>query len=176
MTSNDASKLDNRASEREVELEIVSSSWLSLSESSGFDQMVESWARKVDMVGDRTLASPSDLFDQILARQLEPIERMLAESEVATFADPLREEVEARSVAAMALTPDGSVAAISPTGEGYFALKQGSHNTADWVDERSLADWNGLLRSQRDRGNAAYAILRTCPADGSEGLAEAQLL
>ena len=121
----------HRASKREVELEIVSNSWLSLNESAGFDQMVESWARKVDLVSERTPEAPSGIFDQILVRQLEPIERLLNNSEVTTYTDPLTELAEASPTPVMALSPDGTVAAVSTSGESHFGVNLGAYGGDD---------------------------------------------
>ncbi len=156
---------------REIELEIVSNSWLSLTSSSGYDAMLESWARKIDALeGNDTDRS---LVDQVMLRQFEPIDTLLGAQTEFRRADPLEREAQLNASPVMILSPDGTVAAAANGGEEFFGIALGRLASRDWLCEESEADFNALRRNLLRRGNAGFAILRVKGRDGRETLAEA---
>ena len=159
------------ASEREIELEIVSNSWLSLTSSGGFDAMMDSWARKIDRLGERPVES--ELVDKVVMRQFEPIDSLLAAQTEFRHADPLEREAQLTANPVMILSPDGTVAAAANGAEGFFRIALGRRAGREWLSEESEPDFEILRRSILGRGNAGYAILRVLDNEGRGVLAEA---
>ena len=157
--------------DREIELEIVSNSWLSLTSSSGYDAMLESWARKIDAMADRW--GTGSLVDQIVLRQFEPINTLLSAHTEFRHADPLEREAELTASPVMILSPDGTVAAAANGAEGFFGIALGRLAGRNWLCEESEADFDALRRTLLRRGNAGFAILRVKGRDDRETLAEA---
>lgn len=158
-------------SQREIELEILSNSWLSLTSSSGFDAMMESWARKINGVGKGT--GEAQLVDQVVLRQLEPIDAMLSSYTEFHHADPLERETRLTASPVMILTPDGTVAAAANGAEDFFRIALGRRAGRAWLDEESEADFDALRRGILGRGNAGFAILRVVDPNRRDTLAEA---
>ena len=157
--------------EREIELEIVSNSWLSLTSSSGYDAMLESWARKIDAFEASSPGQP--LVDQVVLRQFEPINTLLGAHTEFRHADPLDREARLTASPVMILSPDGTVATAANGAEDFFGIALGRLAGRDWLCEESEADFDALRRNLLRRGNAGFAILRVRARDGRETLAEA---
>jgi DNA-binding CsgD family transcriptional regulator/pimeloyl-ACP methyl ester carboxylesterase len=170
---NDAATQDHafEVSSREIELEILSNSWLSLTSSSGFDAMMESWARKIDALGNQTREAA--LVDQVVLRQFEPIDALLSSQTEFRHADPLERETRLTASPVMILSPDGTVAAAANGAEDFFRTALGRRAGRAWLDEESEADFDSLRRSILGRGNSGFAILRVIDPQGQETLAEA---
>ena len=158
-------------SNREIGLEILSNSWLSLTSASGFDAMMESWARKIDALGEQ----PGDaaLVDQVVLRQFEPLDALLSAHTEMRHADPLERETRLTASPVMILSPDGTVAAAANGAEDFFGIALGRLAGRGWLCEESAADFDALRRSILGRGNAGFAILRVVDPDGRQTLAEA---
>ena len=157
--------------EREIELEIVSNSWLSLSSSNGYDSMLESWARKINTFEKRGPDRP--LVDQLVLRQFEPINSLLNSRAEFSRADPLDREAGLTANPVMILSPDGTVASAANGAEDFFGVSLGRLAGRGWLCEESAADFDALRRNLLRRGNAGLAILRVKGRDGRETLAEA---
>jgi DNA-binding CsgD family transcriptional regulator/pimeloyl-ACP methyl ester carboxylesterase len=157
--------------EREMELEIVSNSWLSLTSSSGYDAMIESWARKIGAFEKSGPDQP--LVDQVVLRQFEPIKALLNSRTEFSRADPLDREAGLTANPVMILSPDGTVASAANGAEDFFGIALGRLAGRGWLCEESEADFDALRRNLLRRGNAGFAILRVRGRDGRETLAEA---
>lgn len=160
--------------DREIDLEIVSNSWLSLNDPAGYDALVRSWANKIDGHADNSLAKDSvGIVDGIVARQLDPIVGFLGDEIDVRHVDPLESEIESTPAPAMILSPDGTVAATANDAETYFKVRPGYLAGTDWIDERSQEDFAALRRSILRTGNTGYVILTVRKPDGETALAEA---
>ncbi|UIP07712.1 alpha/beta fold hydrolase [Erythrobacter sp. SDW2] len=157
--------------EREIELEIISNSWLSLTCSGGFDAMLASWARKID--AHEAQLRDDALVDRVVMRQFEPIDSLLKAQTEFRHADPLERETQITANPVMILSPDGTVAAAANRAESFFRIALGRRAGRDWLCDESERDFDTLRRSVVNRGNTGYAILKVVGPDGMETLAEA---
>jgi DNA-binding CsgD family transcriptional regulator/pimeloyl-ACP methyl ester carboxylesterase len=162
---------ESGGSDREIDLEIVSNSWLSMTSPGGFDAMIESWARKIDATAKQ--ASDGVLVDPVVLRQFEPIDSLLSANTEFRYADPLEREMQLTTNPVMILSPDGTVAAAANGGEGFFRSALGRRAGREWLCEESAFDFDTLRRNIVARGNAGFAILRAVGPDGRETIAEA---
>ena len=170
---NDFDKPDQQGggSEREIDLEIVSNSWLSMTSPGGFDAMLESWARKIDATANR--AGDDMLVDEVVLRQFGPIDALLSANTDFRYADPLEREMQLTANPVMILSPDGTVAAAANGGESFFRIALGRRAGREWLCEESELDFDTLRRSIAGRGNAGFAILRVAGPHDRETIAEA---
>ena len=157
--------------EREIELEIVSNSWLSLTSSTGYDAMLDSWARKIARF--EKCKPESLVVDPVVLRQLEPINTLLNARIEFTRTDPLDREAGLTTNPVMILSSDGTVATAANGAEDFFGIALGRLAGRGWLCEESAADFDALRRSILGRGNAGFAILRVVDPDGRQTLAEA---
>ncbi len=173
---NNFAKPDHRGggSDREIDLEIVSNSWLSMTSPGGFDAMLESWARKIDAVANQT--ADGILVDPVVLRQFEPIDTLLNANTEFRYADPLEREMQLTANPVMILSPDGTVAAAANGGESFFRSALGRRAGREWLCEESTLDFDTLRRNIVARGNAGFAILRVVGPDRRETVAEAYAL
>jgi pimeloyl-ACP methyl ester carboxylesterase/DNA-binding CsgD family transcriptional regulator len=165
---------DGGGSNREIDLEIVSNSWLSMTSSGGFDAMIESWARKIDAVAQHN--ADGMLVDQVVLRQFEPLDSLLSANTELRYADPLEREMRLTANPVMILSPDGTVAAAANGGESFFRIALGRRAGREWLCEESELDFDTLRRNIARRGNAGFAILRVAGPHGRETIAEAYAL
>lgn len=156
-------------SDREIDLDIVSASWRSLTHNDGYEQLIEAWDRKLHKTADR---DQTRLIDRVLSRQLGAIESLLAREVDLKVSDPLEEALQASSAPTMILSPAGIVVALSQDASAFFGLKVGEAAGDDWLRPDSVKNFEAILRSAERQGNANYAIIRALHPDGEESLAE----
>ncbi len=156
--------------ERELDLEIVSASWRSLSDVEAYDSMMNAWERKFSA----TRSEPRiPMIDGALRRQLASIEELLLEDRSAVrIEDPLEAAVSQTPAPAMVLSPDGLVTALNEGASEYFGIQHGLRAGTDWIRDDSLADFRAVRESGLGKGNVDYAIIRTIVGDSEGSLAE----
>ena len=155
---------------REIDLDIVSASWRSLSDEGAYDRMLAAWERKFLAI-KREPRIP--LIDGALKRQLASIEELLIEDRHAVqIEDPLEAAVSQTPAPAMVLSPKGLVAALNEGAPSYFGIQHGQNAGTDWIRDESLADFRAVRRGGIGKGNVDYAIIRTIVHNGEDGLAE----
>ena len=157
--------------DREIDLEIVSASWQSLTDTEGYDRMMEAWDRKLA----HAARSPG-LLDRILSRQLHAIDDLLSSDMDIKVEDPIEAAVRETPAPAMVLSPDGRVITTGGGGEHWFGVKQGALAGTEWLRDDSRGNYDAVRRTAGGRGNAAYAIVRTVSENGAEQLAEVYAL
>ncbi len=155
---------------REIDLDIVSASWRSLSDDEAYDTMMSAWERKFSAI-KREPRIP--LIDGALKRQLASLEELLLEDRNAVrIEDPFEAAVSQTPAPAMVLSPNGLVAALNDGASRYFGVQHGLSAGTDWVRDDSLADFRAVRASGVGKGNVDYAIIRTIVGDSEEALAE----
>ncbi len=164
---------DDMHAGRELDLDIVSASWRSLSEPEGFDQMVAAWDRKLEAVRQKPQLT---LVDRILSRQLASIGEMLGGSLELRFEDPLAHAVATTPAPAMVLSPEGLVVTLGDGAADYFDVEQSQRAGEDWLREDSRGDFAAVRKSAHGQCNSHYAIVRVRRKDGVEALAEVYTL
>jgi len=155
--------------ERDIDLEIVSNSWRSISEANAFDTMLEAWDRKFN-AKDAKPRIP--LIDGILKRQLASIEQILADRRDIRIEDPVEAALAETPAPAMILSPHGLVVALNDGASAHFRVQQGLSAGTDWLSEESLSDFRAVRGSKLGGGNIDYAIVRTVDTNGDPALAE----
>ncbi len=155
---------------REIDLDIVSASWRSLTDGEAYDTMLNAWERKFSAVSSEPRIP---LVDGVLRRQLASIEELLIEDRTAVrIEDPLEEAVSQTPAPAMVLSPNGLVTALNDGASEYFGVQHGLTAGTEWVRPDSVADFHAVRTSGLGKGNTDYAIIRITPTDGHDALAE----
>ncbi len=154
---------------RDIDLEIVSSSWRSISEADAFNDMLAAWDLKLE-------ASRSEaripLIDGVLKRQLSSIEDLLAYRTNVQIEDPIEAALAETPAPAMVLSPGGLVVALNEGASEHFGVKQGISAGTHWLFGESLEDFRTIRRNEAGGGNVDYAIVRTIRTNGEDALAE----
>ncbi len=158
---------------RELDLDIVTESWRSLTEPEAFDCMIAAWDRKLATAASQPRIP---LIDGILKRQLASIDSLLDENRTVKAEDPLDAAVSATPAPAVVLSPQGLVVVHNEGARKCFGARQGKQLGTDWIREDSLADFRAVRKSGLAKGNANYAIIRIVIDGGGEALAEAYRL
>ncbi|RGP42297.1 hypothetical protein BPTFM16_02610 [Altererythrobacter insulae] len=142
---------------RELDLDIVSTSWRSLSDPDGFSAMMEAWDRKL-AAAHREPRIP--LIDGILRNQLGSIDSLLDDRHDIQIDDPLDKVLAETPAPGMVLSPDGLVANLNFGAAEYFGVQQGMRAGTDWLRADSVSDYNAVRASGLGKGNSDYAIAR----------------
>ncbi|RGP42299.1 hypothetical protein BPTFM16_02612 [Altererythrobacter insulae] len=142
---------------RELDIEIVSTSWRSVSDSDAFGEMIEAWNRKL-AAAKKQPRMP--LIDRVLRDQLMSIDRLLDDRREIQIEDPLEKAVSETPAAAMVLSPEGIVANLNAAAEDSFGVSQGMRAGVDWLRPDCVADYRAVRNSVSNRRNSQYAIVR----------------
>jgi len=142
---------------REIDLDIVSTSWRSMTDQDAFEQLLEAWERKLAFA-KRQPRIP--LLDNVLRNQLGPIDQLLNERRDLQIGDPLELVLSETPAPAMVLSPQGLVAAHNYGAASYFGVEQGLHAGTTWLREDSLADYTAVHGAGIGKSNIDYAIVR----------------
>ncbi|MEM9358209.1 MAG: alpha/beta hydrolase [Pseudomonadota bacterium] len=156
-------------SERNLDLDIISNSWRSVSEADAFDDLIVAWDRKLE-ASNREPRIP--LIDGILKRQLGSIESFLDRRSSVRIEDPIEAALAETPAPAMVLSPNGLVVAMNDGATHNFAVNQGVEAGTGWLRDESYGDFQAVRNSGLGRSNVDYAIVRTVLPNGGEALAE----
>ncbi|MFN2100931.1 hypothetical protein [Altererythrobacter sp. MF3-039] len=157
-------------SDHAIDLDIVSSTWRSLHEPEGFDELISAWDRKFANSSSTARHLP---VDATLSRLLGGLSSRLDSYADVETRDQLEVWVRRASSPAMALSPEGRVVTLNYGAADFFGIEQGQLAGTAWVQERSLGEFKKIRRAAVAGGNAAYAILRLIDQRGQECIAEA---
>ena len=93
---------------RELDLDIISMSWRTMSDQDAYEQMLKACERKLALAHKR----PSvPILDTVLRKQLAPIDQLLNDRRDLQIEDPLELVLSETPAPAMVLSPKGLVAA-----------------------------------------------------------------
>jgi len=154
------------ALDREIDLDIVSASWRSLTDSESYEDLLAAWDRKLKK--DAT-PGPGKLVDQVLARQLGAIQQLLADDVDLRADDPLEAAIKATPAPSMVISPQGVAVLLGPGANEFYDVSQGGPVGREWLRPDSVSSFETILHSG---GNASYAIVRVVNTQGEESLAE----
>jgi pimeloyl-ACP methyl ester carboxylesterase/DNA-binding CsgD family transcriptional regulator/PAS domain-containing protein len=161
-------------------MDLIAASYRSLTDPSGFDEMLQAWNLKLDQ-----LDSAGEWTErQLDNRMFEHLVRLasLAEAALPITDDPIREAVEHSKVATMVQSPEGRIVATNEAATQIFGATAGALDSLEWLHASSVADLLTLRRSVSAGGNRQRVILRqAAPADQADGgedlrLVEARVL
>ena len=167
--------------QREIDLDIVSSSWRALTQTDGYDQLIDAWHRKIEAL-DRTNAEQASdepaggLIDPVLLRQMADIDRLLDTETALKVEDPIEAAVQAVPAPAVVISPEGHVVAQNRQAIDFFGLQQGAEAGRWWVREDSRREYETVRACARGQGNSSYAIIRIVGRDDTAHLAECYAL
>ncbi|MXP11216.1 alpha/beta hydrolase [Pseudoblastomonas halimionae] len=154
--------------QRELDLDILSASWRSLTDADGYDRMLAAWDRKITAVG----VSSQGFFDRILSRQLMAIDDLLSSELELKIEDLVEAAVRNTPVPAMVLSPEGRVVTLNVGADAFYGVTQGAMAGTEWLREDSHANFTAVRSSAQGLGNTSYAIVRVVDCAGNEHLAE----
>ncbi|MEL7198787.1 MAG: alpha/beta hydrolase [Pseudomonadota bacterium] len=157
---NETEKVD---ASRELDLDLISTSWRSLTDDDSFYAMMAVWERKLSLAQ----SSPSiPLLDGALQKHLGAIGQLLTDRRDIQIEDPLDIVLSETPAPAMVLSPNGLVADLNYGAAAYFGVEQGAMAGTQWLRVDSRADYQAVRDAGVGKGNADYAIVRTNnPAD-----------
>ncbi len=141
-----------------IDLDLIATSYRSLTDPTAFDEMIEAWNRKLAIV-----ECEPDWTENGLGRELfDHLTKLstLAESAATIAEDPVRQIVEASEVATMVQSPEGRVVAMNDAAVAFFGPISGAIDSLRWLDPSSAADLTAVRRSAAKKGNRQRAILR----------------
>ncbi|MFN2100026.1 hypothetical protein [Altererythrobacter sp. MF3-039] len=159
----------SQASEREIDLEVISASWRVLSDPAAFGDLVAAWSKKLQAASEmpnRTLVDPA------LQRQFEAIRSAAHGSFDLQRNDPLENAITAVGAPTMVLSPEGVVVTLSDRASEYFGVTQGRRADLAWF----RTDLFSCLPAAGNSGPQDYAIMAVPQPSGREALAEVYLL
>lgn len=154
---------------RELDFDILSASWRSMSDADAYGEMLGAWDRKLSAVAK---APRFPLVDGLLKRQLSSINDLLDDRRHMKLEDPLDIAVTETPAPAMVLSPQGMVAVHNEGAVSHFGVRQGARAGTDWLRDESLADYRAVRSSGLGNGNVDYAIVRTVLGEKHDALAE----
>ncbi|MHB9880599.1 alpha/beta fold hydrolase [Pacificimonas sp. ICDLI1SI03] len=156
-------------SDRDLDLDILASTYRTVSDSSAFEHMVAAWGRKLEAAG----SPDGDLeVDPALRHQIDGVRSLFSSALPPDPEDPLDRAVNLVSAPAMVLSPRGVLVLQNEAARGAFGLKQGRGSGREWLDPSSVADYDSVCRSVLIGGNRQHAIIRTVDRNGRRGMAE----
>lgn len=147
-----------RRPDQAVDMDLIAASYRSLTDPSGFDEMVQAWNRKLALID-----SSDDWTERQLDRQMfAHLTRLasLAETALPLTDDPIRDAVERSRVATMVQTPEGRIVATNEAATQIFGATAGALDDLNWLHQSSVADLVALRRSVAANGNRQRVILR----------------
>jgi len=142
---------------RELDLDIVSNSWRSVTDHDAHSKMLDAWGRKLALAQQNPRIP---LIDSVLRNQLASLDHLLSDRREVQIEDPVELELAATPAPAMVLSPQGLVAALNFGGANYFGVKQGLRAGTEWLREDSLADFASVHDAGVGKSNIDYAIVR----------------
>lgn len=153
----------------ELDLQLVADGYRVAVDSSAWDDLIETWDRKLTNLGLTRGSLPGEAH---LKQQYGAIGRLLRQVGLPRGEDPIDHAVRSVEAPAMVITKRLRVAAINPAGRVRFGVEQGHIAHLDWLD----TPFRDILRSHvedsaRSR-NRRYSIMRTLLPDGRRGYAE----
>jgi len=141
-----------------IDLDLIATSYRSLTDPKAFDEMIGAWNRKLAIVesepGWTENGLGRELFDHLTRLSA------LAESAATVAEDPVRQIVEASEVATMVQSPEGRVVAMNDAAVAIFGPISGAIDSLGWLDPSSAADLTAVRQSAAKKGNRQRAILR----------------
>ncbi|OJY36250.1 MAG: LuxR family transcriptional regulator [Rhodobacterales bacterium 65-51] len=149
-----------------IDMQIVASTYRSIVDQDAFEDMIASWAAKLDQIEPETGRRRG--LSQQLFGQLMMARHTLETLDIPAENDPLKRAITDVPGPAVVLTPDGRVAMANIAGERAFATKQGAFLDTEVIAPASLQDYTALMRAARGQGNAAQAILTVIPPPETE--------
>lgn len=141
-----------------VDLDLVATSYRTLSDPAAFEEMIDAWNRKLAMLQDEPDWSERGLSGDLFAH-LTRLEQF-ARSADPPSDDPIRQVVEASEEAIMVQSPEGRIAAANDAGMRLFGASAGAFDRLAWLDPASRSELITIRRSAAENGNRQRAILR----------------
>lgn len=160
---------DETEAGRELDLDLVSTSWRSLADDEAFETMMQIWERKLDLAQKQ---SSVPLLDNALRKHLTAIGELLSGRRDIQIEDPLEVVLSETPAPAMVLSPNGLVADLNYGASAYFGVEQGALAGTQWLREDSLADYQAVRDAGLSKGNVDYAIVRTNNISDQSAFAE----
>lgn len=149
-------------------LDIIEASYRLVADASAFDDVIATWADRIDQVDSRQIAQ---LDHPLLVRHLSAVGKLF------DAAEPSDDEAVTLAMIAIAgpavvLSSDCRVVAANPAASVRWDLTPGRGTTYDWLDANSIDSFEAVRRSASDAGPGRHAILRTVESRTSSCLAE----
>ncbi|RGP40506.1 hypothetical protein BPTFM16_00791 [Altererythrobacter insulae] len=151
---------------------IVAATFRTVSDADAFDDMIAAWGERFKLhLRDGELGD----LDTELGEHIREAMAQFRKQEATPDSDPIDDAI-AIAAPALVLSAEGLIVALNEAAAQAFNAVQGRSIDTDWLDPRSIADFETLLQSAKRRTNRMQAILRLVGSDDRVKLAEAVVM
>jgi len=158
---------DNTSEHDAIDIDIVAASYRTLSDATGFDDMIEAWQRKFELLDPSSVALESN---PRLTQVLKDLQKHLVDQPFIFADEPIDRAIARARGEAFVLDESSIVVATNAAASLSFGAVVGRALGEEWLDARSRAEFRKFL-SDEDK-NRRHAICRLERPDDHGSLAE----